>query len=149
MKRINKGAVMIKHETSQVYIKKAAVDIDILPVVTWLNSMHGTYTLWSCQGGGELRDEDVYCPYIRFVCMDVDEFEHIVSVVKSYYAYNPKCVSLKFSADLTAPRGVADYLELSFVNTGALKGFIKHIGGIMDSAPHVIDAIPEEDRVIV
>ena len=55
---------MEDHKTKKVIIKEADVDIDISPVVEWLNKFKDVFTLFSCQGGEKSNS------YVLFCCMD-------------------------------------------------------------------------------
>lgn len=65
----------LPHETEWTAIKVVPVDKSIVPVVKWLNSFDGIYTIFSCEGetgnedANEEKREDQ--PYILFYCSDV------------------------------------------------------------------------------
>lgn len=68
------------HDTESIPMKMIDVDVGIIPVVNWLNSMQGVYTEWSCQGDAD-KTEYGSIPYVRFVCTSpkkVDEIEEVL-----------------------------------------------------------------------
>lgn len=58
------------HATKKTIIYEADVDIGIIPLVRWLNSLKGIMTRWSCQG--ENPKKGVYSP--PYVTIWVEEY---------------------------------------------------------------------------
>jgi hypothetical protein len=57
-----------RHRQTEIVLKRAIVDDRIIPVLEWLNSFHGVYTIWSCQGqDSDHLGGDSYLPYISFI----------------------------------------------------------------------------------
>jgi hypothetical protein len=57
-----------KHKQRAIVLKRAKVDIKIIPVVNWLNSFDGVYTLFSCEGGPLKANDMAALPYVLFYC---------------------------------------------------------------------------------
>lgn len=53
------------HIGKNIIIKEGIVDLDIIPVVKWLNKFNDITTIFSCQGTNKS-----YPPYVLFYCMD-------------------------------------------------------------------------------
>ena len=65
--------------------KKFKVDKNIAPVVDWLNSIEGVYTMYSCAGHPEDGDTDSYISFI-ISCMHqkpIDIYETILLKLKN------------------------------------------------------------------
>lgn len=56
------------HETENISVRKADVDVEIIPLVEWINKYRGLKTLFSCQGDD--RNE----PHVLFGILN---YEHI------------------------------------------------------------------------
>jgi hypothetical protein len=69
------------HETRPIPMKMIDVDIGIVPVVNWLNSMQGVYTEYSCQGDPDNAALPVGIPYVRFFCTDMECIREIEGVL--------------------------------------------------------------------
>ena len=66
-------AYLTGHKTKRVVIKQSDIDINIIPVVKWLNSFESVHTLFSCEGETkqELKDGgERNKPYVLFTCWD-------------------------------------------------------------------------------
>ena len=55
---------MISHKTVNMAVVKADIDINIVPVIRWLNSYLGITTLFSCEG----TDSGPNNPMAMFIC---------------------------------------------------------------------------------
>lgn len=69
------------HETKNISLKTADVDIKIIPVVQWLNTFAGILTLNSCEGAGRGHDKQ---PYIHFACLKDNSLKHVVLKLKDF-----------------------------------------------------------------
>lgn len=68
---------MAAHKTKNATVKKARIDVGILPVINWLNSHDFIITMYCCEGRGPEDPEwdhenkgninSVYKPYITFL----------------------------------------------------------------------------------
>ena len=60
------------HDASKLKLKEALVDLDIQPVIKWLNSHEGIYTRFCCQG--DYKKDGNAAPYqgayVLFFCDD-------------------------------------------------------------------------------
>jgi hypothetical protein len=77
-------------------IKHADVDIQIQPIVKWLNSFDGIYTRWSCQGDPskpfdkETEVNGVVCvdpavpAYVSFYCESAIDLAHVLNISDVY-----------------------------------------------------------------
>ena len=61
------------HKTQKTTIKKADVDVDIIPLINYLNGFEGIITRWSCQGDPtpKLATKSYDLPYVTFVAEDL------------------------------------------------------------------------------
>ena len=71
------------HKTQRIPIKMEDVDINIIPVVVWLNSFSSVITLFSCEGDEVDEDDDEFDvlskkPYVLFICSDQMQLMHIL-----------------------------------------------------------------------
>ena len=81
----NKNKVVIcscpdPHTATNMVMKNISVDINIQPVVYWLNSFQTVFTEWSCEGGPE-ADTEHHKPYIIFNCHGHDDLLDILDFV--------------------------------------------------------------------
>lgn len=120
---------MKDHETQDIVLKVVAVDIKIVPVVKWLNSFDGIYTIHSCQGNDkDLKEKpslspDGRCnnvvgrPYVLFYC---DMTERLYDIIKT----------TNFHGDVIVEyfRGQLRY-QLEFFGEFFLERFIKELPG--------------------
>lgn len=65
------------HKQATIVLKTATVDEAMLPVLRWLNSYHGVYTLWSCQGDDRDPEGNVCPPYVSFFCAYAKDMKEI------------------------------------------------------------------------
>ena len=56
----------MKHETQPISLKEADIDIEMIPVVKWLNSFDGVNTRHCCEGDD--GSWEFQKPYITFTC---------------------------------------------------------------------------------
>lgn len=66
------------HKTKRIAIKTAPVDIGIIPLVKWVNSLYMTFTLFSCEGNADNK------PYFSFICGNNQSLYRIVKLVTSF-----------------------------------------------------------------
>lgn len=89
----NNWAANNEHKTITMPLKTIDVDVEIVPVVKWLNDMRQVFTLWSCQGnepkpvdmvwivdGVESRSTESAgsSAYVMFLCRD----NHSIKTIK-------------------------------------------------------------------
>lgn len=73
------------HTTKLLTIKQAQVDLEIIPLINWLNSYESVVTQYSCEGEHcEEEDEDLQLkrPYILFTCNNLIDLISILSVLE-------------------------------------------------------------------
>lgn len=82
---------MADHKFKNIAIKQADVDIEILPIIRWLNSFKDTITLYCCEGDDNCHiifgDEYYYgytyslidrcCPYVSMICWNKKNIQQI------------------------------------------------------------------------
>ena len=85
------------HLTSNIVIKIADVDLEIIPIINWLNSFNGIITVFSCEGkekgdkGWDKKNRgninSVHRPYISFMVYSFfgDEHMEIIESLLSKY----------------------------------------------------------------
>lgn len=74
------------HETKIVNINGLpfAIDVDMIPLVRWMNKLDATETLYCCQGD-YFNSKGVWkSPYLLFRCYDMNVCEYITSVIKPH-----------------------------------------------------------------
>ena len=67
------------HDAKKVIICEADVDIGIIPLVKWMNSLNGIITRWSCEG----NDETGIFPYVVFFTEPYNEFELVEKIANT------------------------------------------------------------------
>ena len=70
-----------RHKTKRVIIADADVDINILPVVRYINSFANCITLFSCEGYGKKKQEVFQKPYVLFLCHSNLELQIILDKI--------------------------------------------------------------------
>ncbi len=78
------------------------IDVEILPMVNWLNSLSGVKTQFSCQG--EVYPENPYCrPRILFFCEEHKIIEKIAQLAAKFKSDNDcKSVMSFFEVEIQA-----------------------------------------------
>lgn len=61
---------MSTHKTVKMAVKTAEVDKNMVPVVRWLNSFGGVYTLHCCEGDCWSTSKHPQPPYVLFISQD-------------------------------------------------------------------------------
>lgn len=90
-----------KHATETVLLRSGPteIDVEIVPVVKWLNSLLGVETLYSCQGEYCNEDEDIPFvadePYVVFTCPCKSTIDKILVILEDF---NEKRLGLHRSA---------------------------------------------------
>lgn len=96
------------HKTKRIVIKQGDIDVNIVPVVKWLNSFESVHTLFCCEGGTEeeLENKEANKPYVLFTCWDHFELTAIlreldrcgcgVTCEATYYHPHPLRYMIKF-----------------------------------------------------
>jgi hypothetical protein len=77
----NGWAIQNDHPAKMTPLKTILVDDEIAPLVNWLNSLLGVFTLWSCQGDDAKEGEPYSLPYVVFICMYDEAYDQISEVV--------------------------------------------------------------------
>ncbi len=86
----------MNHKTRKIAIKKAEVDIGIIPLVDFLNGFNGIITRWSCEGDPDKpKKVSVDLPYITFYAEDLESVQFLLkelqgapcSVIVDYHNY--------------------------------------------------------------
>lgn len=85
---------MPDHVTEKVRVGDTLVDVDIeiIPVVLWLNDLAGCRTMHSCQGETwsgmeDVRFQGVGRPYLVFSCGDPDSLRKILGLIRDFCSY--------------------------------------------------------------
>ncbi|KKL18147.1 hypothetical protein LCGC14_2478440 [marine sediment metagenome] len=63
------------HTFKKIVIYEADVDIGIIPMVQWLNSLKGIITRFSCEGGDPIKNQVYQPPYIIIWVEQYDDSE--------------------------------------------------------------------------
>lgn len=72
---------MKSHKTKNIAVKHADVDINIIPLVQWLNKFESVFTEYSCEGD----EQDInYTPYVAFIAND-DDILYILNCTAKWY----------------------------------------------------------------
>lgn len=71
-----------RHRSKDIYLKKANVDIKMIPIIKWLNSINNVFTTHCCEGDDEEGLE--HQPYVVFWCL---EFGVVLEIVKKIRCY--------------------------------------------------------------
>lgn len=59
---------MEEHKTEKIPLKMIDVDIGIIPLIKWINSYKGIFTLYSCEGYDYNPETEVTLPpYVTFI----------------------------------------------------------------------------------
>jgi hypothetical protein len=66
---------MKKHPTKNITLKTADIDLEMIPVVKWLNKFQSVTTKWCCQGSNKPYDT----PYVVFSC---DQSLELLTIVE-------------------------------------------------------------------
>lgn len=77
------------HKSKIIPIKLANVDIDMIPLVNWLNSFEKVMTFTCCQGDPDkagFKDGFKSLPQISFMCRDFSVLEHITKKISMWRA---------------------------------------------------------------
>lgn len=72
-----------EHTFRTIVLKSAKIDVNIIPVVKWINSFPDTITFYSCQGG-PANYGFTSIPYATFICREKHVLKHITNVVKKF-----------------------------------------------------------------
>jgi hypothetical protein len=112
---------MSDHKTVRIVIKEADVDVEMVPVVNWLNSFHSVTTQFCCQGNDKAKHkrEDgkrLDPPYVLFTCWDRQDLMQILWAIRHYY---PMTCEVTWDDDEMPIR-----YKLDFMNRKTLKEFI-------------------------
>jgi len=67
-----------RHKTKSICIKKAKIDINMIPIVNWLNSFSSITTQYCCEGNKDFK------PYVLFICTDPVELIQILALLCGY-----------------------------------------------------------------
>jgi hypothetical protein len=78
------------HPTRMVVIKKARVDVEMIPLVNWLNAFDSITTQYCCQGDPPQIDpdtdeqftDDIHRPYVLFVCIEMVDLVLVLDVFR-------------------------------------------------------------------
>jgi hypothetical protein len=136
------------HETTKLVLKEGDIDLGIVDVIKWLNSLD-CYTLYSCQGDSSNMPEYRSLPYVAFICWERTSLDNIVHIIKAFNEKSDKSVSLSYCSSLIEPDAVAPKISLSLNCEETLSEFIKYLNGLSDS-----DVVPrytffEEEKELV
>lgn len=78
------------HKASHIVVKRAEIDINIQPVIKWLNSFTGIFTRWCCEGDDKeklVKGDAPYHrqdPYITFYSTEQDELNLVLTEIHGY-----------------------------------------------------------------
>lgn len=105
---------MQKHPTDHIVIKSGNVDVDIVPVIQWLNKFQAVYTNWSCQGdpGGK------QLPYVLFTCQSqialariLEAVQHVAKVEASWYVQGG---AIRYNLRFNSTESLARFIKAKF-----------------------------------
>ena len=69
---------MCDHKTNKICMKFVDVDINIIPLVKWLNTFEYVFTKYSCQGNKDKQ------PYVLFYCGENRDIVYILDKTEKY-----------------------------------------------------------------
>lgn len=94
---------MNNHPTVLTIIKQAEVDEKIVPLIDWLNRFNSVHTLYCCQGGEVVaEDEDNWIdkPYVLWTCTDaldlVKILYHLGFYSKTYISWHSEKMHIEY-----------------------------------------------------
>lgn len=69
----------MNHKNINIAIKQADIDVEIIPLINYLNSFEGIITRWSCQGDLKPKTKgQYYLPYVTFIAEDFISFKKLL-----------------------------------------------------------------------
>lgn len=80
----------MEHPTKTIPIKSADIDINIIPIIRWMNSFPGIYTRYSCEGDYPLNDyygqlsNEARKPYVSWLCFDNKDRDKVLQKLDGY-----------------------------------------------------------------
>lgn len=69
------------HKTTNMAVVRAPVDVNMVPLIKWLNSHIGITTLFCCQGDASLEKSERYSPYVMFISMSQESLVSIARIM--------------------------------------------------------------------
>ena len=133
----------MKHKTREIPLKLIEVDLNIIPVVNWLNSFETVYTFFSCEGSDSKPPRTSYLPYVLFWCFDSNDLFDIMKKIDSFQVIrerskgNPAAyihsadriitVDVNMRTDTNIPSHLR--YSVNFPNKKTLRLFNKYLGG--------------------
>ena len=73
-----------RHKTKRVILTEADVDINIIPVVNFINSLNDCMTIFSCEGYGKKKNVVFQKPYVLFFCHSNLQLQIILNKLGHY-----------------------------------------------------------------
>jgi hypothetical protein len=67
----SKAVLDVPHRARKIPVRVAEVDIEIIPIVQWLNQFRSIHTLYSCEGND--KADEVGKPYVSFLCTEPED----------------------------------------------------------------------------
>lgn len=99
----------MKHETKNIVIRTADIDLLMIPVIEWMNKIDGVITLFSCQ------DNDGQ-PYVLFIIQQWVALVRVLSAFNNYGTcevdFSDQAGTIRFCFRFSSPA----YLQ-SFTNS--------------------------------
>jgi hypothetical protein len=124
----------VVHQTGGTSVE---IDVEILPVVEWLNSLKTVSTTDSCQGDEELG-KDYNLPYVSFFS-DSDDLIRILKVVREFICLHRlsneniakvPAEGIELSVSLHEPNCDVLWYTLWFMNTKSKDMFLNYLGDL-------------------
>ena len=117
---------MSNHAEESVMIHKIMTfksDTEIVPLLKYINRLHGVETIFSCQGE-ELEKENEINAYVMFRCSDNSSLTIIALLCNMFLAETQERVDFKIHFEY-APEPLK--FVLSFKNKGIMKKFTEFV----------------------
>ena len=73
-----------KHEAEFIIIrgKEVIVDLNIIPLIKYLNKDMNIETIYSCEGDDEYKDGQIATPYVLLKCLTLTSFKNLLKIFR-------------------------------------------------------------------
>jgi hypothetical protein len=107
----------MNHKTTKIVIKEANVDVNIIKVVSWLNSFKNTITLYSCEGEESQLDPKDYTTEQDLVDLTTRTFFNVGQPYVLFNCEKPHEILPEILGELLLPgTGYAGKVEIGYSN---------------------------------
>ena len=88
-REVEPSAQEVEHPTREIAIKKAYVDVKIIPLIDWFNSFFSVMTQYCCQGTPQNKPDpdSTGSAYVSFVCDHSTDLAEILSQISEYNSF--------------------------------------------------------------